>query len=199
LHKFFEEKVITNSTVLELLESWSYGEHDECLLDSKPAVKNGFKINNCEDVTPPVQTMNGDFRCFTYFLQFDKINGTDSDIFSTSIFVSQSNYEQRTNKIAYVSHTLNQSQASHPFETDFRARISVHPSDMIPVPHFYPTIALYQWSRFYDIQFSKTVSHLLEKPYQTNCLKYDKGISFLKIFKKYLKTFRATLRSSPRT
>jgi hypothetical protein len=51
-------------------------------------------------------------------------------------------------------------------------------SDVIPVPHFYPSIALYQWSRFYDIQFTKTVSHLLEKPYQTNCLKYDKGFGF---------------------
>jgi hypothetical protein len=176
LHKFFEEKVFTNSSVLELLDDWSHGIHDECLLDSKPLVKNGFKINNCEDMTKTIETINGDFRCFTYFLQFDeKINQTNNDLFTTTIFVSQSNYEQRTNKVVYLSHTLNESQVSHPFETDFRARISIHPSDMIPVPHFYPSIALYQWSRFYDIQFTKTVSHLLEKPYQTNCLKYDKG------------------------
>ncbi len=84
---------------MELLDDWSHGIHDECLLDSKPLVKNGFKINNCEDMTKTIETINGDFRCFTYFLQFDeKINQTNNDLFTTTIFVSQSNYEQRTNK-----------------------------------------------------------------------------------------------------
>ncbi len=71
MHKFFEDKLFSNSSVIELLENWSHGQHDECLLDSKPTVKSGFRLNNCEDVTPPVETIIGVFRCFSYFLQFE--------------------------------------------------------------------------------------------------------------------------------
>jgi len=129
-------------------------------------------------VTQPIQTINGEFRCFTYFLQLDLKNGTSEefdDIFMTSIFISSKTFERRTNKVYYLSHALNYSRLSHPFERDFRARISIHPSDMIPVPEFYPTISLYQFSRFYVINFQKTISYLLEKPYQTKCFKYDLG------------------------
>lgn len=76
---------------------------------------------------------------------------------------------------SYLSHELNYSRLSHPFDHELRARISIHPSDMIPVPEFYPTISLYQYSRLYVINFQKTISHLLEKPYQTDCFKYDFG------------------------
>lgn len=79
---------------------------------------------------------------------------------------------------SYISHALNHSRTSHPFEKELRARIALHPSDMIPVPEFYPTISLYQFSRFYVINFQKTISYLLEKPYQTNCFKYDLGKMF---------------------
>lgn len=74
-----------------------------------------------------------------------------------------------------MTQVLNQSKLSHPFERELRARISIHPSDMIPVPDFYPTISLYQYNRFYVINFYKTISYLLEEPYQTRCFKYDIG------------------------
>lgn len=61
-----------------------------------------------------------------------------------------------------------------------RARFAIHPSDMVPVPEFYPTISLYAFSRFYAIDYQKTTSHLLEKPYATNCFKYDLGMLLIR-------------------
>nr|XP_027202652.1 uncharacterized protein LOC113796554 [Dermatophagoides pteronyssinus] len=179
LHKYFEEKIFRHEKLIDILEKYSHSEHEECLLDSKPASKYGYKLHNCENVTNIIETINGEFRCFTYFSHFDiKSNESEEhfvDNFMTSIFISSKTFERRTNKVYYISHALNHSRTSHPFEKELRARIALHPSDMIPVPEFYPTISLYQFSRFYVINFQKTISYLLEKPYQTNCFKYDLG------------------------
>lgn len=103
LHKYFEEKIFRNQSVLEILEKYSHTHHEECLLDSKPATKYGYKVHNCENVTKPVETINGEFRCFTYFLQLDlkDENNTreNDDIFMTSIFISSKTFERRTNKV----------------------------------------------------------------------------------------------------
>ncbi|XP_054160160.1 degenerin deg-1-like isoform X2 [Oppia nitens] len=129
LYKFFAEKVFKNQTVLEILENLSFGESDECLLDAKPNVENGYSMTYCSSVRNQVlKSLNGDFR--------------------------------------------NISQVHHPFDTAWRARVLVHSPFALPVPSFYPSIPLYEWSRFYDISFAKTISHLLEAPYQTNCRNY---------------------------
>ncbi|KAH7644407.1 uncharacterized protein LOC124493320 [Dermatophagoides farinae] len=179
LHKYFEEKIFRREKLIDILEKYSHSEHEECLLDSKPASKYGYKLHNCENVTRIIQTINGEFRCFTYFSHFDvkenEMSEYFDDNFMTSIFISSKTFERRTNKVYYISHALNHSRSSHPFEKELRARIAIHPSDMIPVPEFYPTISLYQFSRFYVINFQKTISYLLEKPYITNCFKYDLG------------------------
>lgn len=182
---------MSNRTVLQLLEEFSYGIHDDCILDAKPLVKNGYKMHSCDSVTQPIESVNGDYRCFTYLSQLDTvINETNAKLYQTSIFLSSSNYEQRTNKVVYVSHALNQSQRAHPFEKDMRGRALVHSPNTIPVPSFYPSIPLYQWSRFYDIQFSKTISHLLQKPYSTNCFPYKTGIKVFPIFRSKLIIFQ---------
>lgn len=103
LHKYFEEKVFRNQTVLNILENYSHSKEEECLLDSTPATKYGYKSHSCENVTKPVETINGEFRCFTYFLQLD-IKDEDNprendDIFMTSIFISSKTFERRTNKV----------------------------------------------------------------------------------------------------
>ena len=102
MHKYFEEKIFRNETILEILEKYSHTEHEECLLDSTPATKYGYKMHNCENVTKPIETINGEFRCFTYFLQLDLKNGTSDnfdDVFMTSIFISSKTFERRTNKV----------------------------------------------------------------------------------------------------
>lgn len=103
MHKYFEEKIFRNQSILNILEKYSHTQHEECLLDSKPATKYGYKVLNCENVTKPVETINGEFRCFTYFMQLDlkDENNTmeNDDIFMTSIFISSKTFERRTNKV----------------------------------------------------------------------------------------------------
>ncbi|CAG2163910.1 unnamed protein product [Oppiella nova] len=177
LYKYFEDKVVSNHTILELLKDFTFGREDECLIDAKPVATDGYKLDYCQLVAEPLESINGEYRCFTYMSQLDlELTDETRDTFKTSIFLSQSNYEQRTNKVVYVSHALNQSQRHHPFEKDFRARAMIHPPNALPVPNFYPSIPLYQWSRFYDIEFQKTVTHALEAPYATNCFMYKTGL-----------------------
>ena len=102
LHKYFEEKVFRNETILQILDNYSHSHHDECILDSTPATKYGYKLHNCENVTKPVETINGEFRCFTYFMQLDlKHDGVNEfdDNFMTSLFISSKTFERRTNKV----------------------------------------------------------------------------------------------------
>lgn len=104
MHKYFEEKVFRNQTILEILQEYSHTQHEECLLDSTPATKYGYKLHQCENVTLPIETINGEFRCFTYFLQLDLKDGSseereNDDIFMTSIFISSKTFERRTNKV----------------------------------------------------------------------------------------------------
>ncbi|CAG2113085.1 unnamed protein product, partial [Medioppia subpectinata] len=178
LYKFFEEKVMSNRTILELLTEWSYGRYDECLLDAHPVHELGYKMDYCESVVAPIESINGDFRCFTFMSQLDTyVTDENKDKFITSVFLSQRNFEHRTNKVVYVSHALNTSLPAHPFEVDFRGRALIHPPNSIPVPTFYPSLPVYQWSRIYDLQFQKTVIHNLEPPYETNCQYYKTGIN----------------------
>ena len=76
---------------------------------------------------------------------------------------------------SYINQAYREEKRPHPFEKDMRARFAIHPSNMVPVPEFYPTVPLYSFSRFYAIDFQKTIHYLLEKPYQTQCFKYDLG------------------------
>ncbi|XP_054160159.1 uncharacterized protein LOC128958341 isoform X1 [Oppia nitens] len=172
LYKFFAEKVFKNQTVLEILENLSFGESDECLLDAKPNVENGYSMTYCSSVRNQVlKSLNGDFRCFSFLSKLDFVI-ENQNLFETNVFLSKRNFEQRTNKVLYIAHSRNISQVHHPFDTAWRARVLVHSPFALPVPSFYPSIPLYEWSRFYDISFAKTISHLLEAPYQTNCRNY---------------------------
>lgn len=102
MHKYFEEKIFRNETIINILEKYSHSEHEECLLDSTPATKYGYKMSACENVSRPVETINGEFRCFSYFLQLDIKNSTSrefDDIFMTSIFISSKTFERRANKV----------------------------------------------------------------------------------------------------
>ena len=103
LHKYFEEQVFRKESILDILGKYSHSKHDECLLDSQPATRYGYKLRSCENVSRPVETINGDFRCLTYFNQLDLKSGDSvpefDDIFMTSIFVKSKNFEQRTNKV----------------------------------------------------------------------------------------------------
>ena len=164
--------------MLQVLEEFSYGRENECLLDAKPLVRGAYKMHNCESVSPqPIESINGDYRCFTYLSQLDRtLDDEAKKLFMTTLFLSQSNYEQRTNKVLYVSHALNLTLRPHPFERNLRARVMVHSPNEVPVPLFYPSVPVYEWSRFFDVQFWKTVSHLLESPYETNCFPYKTGI-----------------------
>lgn len=85
------------------MEKYSHSEHDECIVDSMPATKYGYKMKHCENITKPVETINGEYRCFTYYLQLDLKKGDEQeefdDIFMTSIFTSSRTFERRTNKV----------------------------------------------------------------------------------------------------
>ena len=102
MQKYFEQVVYKKESILEILEKYSHSQHDECILDSKPAIKKGYKMDYCENVTKPVETINGEYRCFTYFLQLDLRKEDEEqqfdDIFMTSIFTSAHTFERRTNK-----------------------------------------------------------------------------------------------------
>jgi hypothetical protein len=167
LHDFYERKLINESTILDILENWSFGEPDKCELDSLPIDRE--RIKDCTQISSVLTSINAEFRCFTYFSQFHKANKSDN-LFTTTIFKSSNDYENRENRIAYIGFDKND---SNPFEKQLRARIAIHPSNMIPDPVNYPNKVLYEWWRFYPITYWKTVSYLLEPPYETNCRFYN--------------------------
>ncbi len=127
------------------------------------------KESKIVQISSVLTSINAEFRCFTYFSQFYKANKSDN-LFTTTIFKSSNDYENRENRIAYIAFDKND---SNPFETQLRARIAIHPSNMIPDPTNYPNKILYEWWRFYPITYWKTVSYLLEPPYETNCRFYN--------------------------
>lgn len=71
LHKYYEEKIFNKLNIINILDKYSHSKHDECLLDSTPATQYGYKLDHCENVTKIIETINGEYRCFTYFLLFD--------------------------------------------------------------------------------------------------------------------------------
>lgn len=176
LFLYFENKLLANTSVIRLLEDFSYGHEDDCVMDARPLVRGAYKMHACASVVRPLETLNGDFRCFTYLSQLDTaVDGDKKNLFRTSLFERATNFEKRTNKVMYVSHALNESAQWHPFERQFRARAMVHSPRELPVPEFYPSIPMYEWSKFFSVQFWTQVSHLLEPPYETNCQHYKTG------------------------
>lgn len=97
--------VFKNDSVLSILEKYSHSKHQECLLDVTPATKYGYKIKSCENVTKVVESINGEYRCFTYFLKFDLRNSSDPESvideskFLTSIFTTPKTFERRNNRV----------------------------------------------------------------------------------------------------
>lgn len=97
--------VYKNDTVLSILENYSHSKHQECILDVTPATKYGYKLSNCENVTNVVESINGDYRCFTYFIKYDLRNSSDpeskinEEILLTSIFKTPRSFERRDNRV----------------------------------------------------------------------------------------------------
>lgn len=97
--------VYKNDSVLSILENYSHSMHEECRLDVTPAIKYGYKLEHCENVTKVVESINGEYRCFTYFLKYDIKNSSDpeskinEDQFLTSIFKTPRTFERRDNRV----------------------------------------------------------------------------------------------------
>jgi hypothetical protein len=161
-------------TVLDVLKEWGNDIGMRCRIYSLPIVENlkSNKAIDCEDIAPVIETINYKFRCFTYLSQL-RIGNNSKSLFTTSVFKSKTDLESYNENMAHIAMETNISRPLHPFDDSFNARVIIHPSDMVPFPGFYPSKRLInRWGRHYDIFFSKTVSHLLEPPYVTNCKYY---------------------------
>jgi len=173
LKDFYEEKIKDQLTVLELMDDWGNDIGVGCTVYSHPIIDNPKSIEQCDQISPLIETINYKFRCYTFLSQLN-IGNSSKSLFTTTVFRSQNDLESYNEYMVSMSMQTNTSRPLDPFDDSFNARVTIHPSQMIKFPGFYPSKRLKDnWGRHYDLSFSKTVSHLLESPYETNCKHYD--------------------------
>jgi hypothetical protein len=168
LQSFFEWKALKKWTAIEAFQFSRKPFFKQCVIEAEyvleeKAVKNG----ECDTFGQPFESIIDNRECFTYFSQLNKGNKSRDHF-----LVDMKKPFRIVITIAEMPEVWLSFHKVYKY-TQY-IRLYVHPPNMIPAKDEIDFILLEPEKR-YDIRYTKIVSHLMEKPYQTNCKNYNLG------------------------